>query len=638
MMGLARGERLFLAVAMSAMAAMTLPWMPKLGVEYDEAHFYDSATRIVAGHPEVLRPPDGVTVAHRQFPFMTMAYVGGLDGWLLSIPMAIFGFHVMVPRVVHLLAGFVVLWLTYLLARKYGGKIAGGIAVAMIVVDLEFLLHVPVHYGPFLLQMICGTAMLLLLERWFDDGRPRDFYGACLLAGLAFQEKLTFVWILGLLTVLLLVFRRREIFARLTVRQFLIGFSIFLAAMLPVLWYALGRPEVVFGFSGSAAAKPGWETLLQRFQSFRTLLTGVDFLRLQLDTMPPFPRFSALEWLFWGSFALAVVQRNAKALTLLLFTVGLVALNALFPVGGRLHHLLLAYPLMQIGVGLAWSRWRYTSIAAAVLILATGASTAHTISWYTGEVERTGGRNNWSGSIYDVAQWMKSQPDRHYIATAWGFYRPLYFLTGGRISIHDRYHEMLPNPLDADTRTQLGYFSRRRNTYWLSSRLYSQYEDNRQKLFAIAKEQGLEPKLAREFFTRDSKPIYQVYTMRDADAEPAWKPIAGRFANAREIEVKLPPGTRDVRFRLNARKWNRALTMRVELIGPDGQWYAAWWRTLEFLALPWPDEYLAFGNDLFPDYFVPLPGTRTGEASQIRVSLETNGKPVDMVMTDLEAR
>ncbi len=626
-----------IAAAILLLFASALPWIASLGMEYDEAHFLESATRIVAGHSERLEPPDGIYLFDRPFMFMTMAYVGALDGWLLAIPLKLFGFHQTVSRVAHLCAGALVLALAYVLAKRLGGRPAAMIAVSLLLVDLEFLIHVPVHFGPFLVQMISGLMMAWLVDRWLAGEPDRLFYWACFWAGLAFQEKLTFVWFLALYVVALLLFRGRDVFRRLSARSFTVGLAIFLLAMLPVLWYTFGRPEVVLGFGKSAAKAPaGPEVLAERFRQWHTLLSGQDFFRLQVGE-PGVGRFSAVPWIFWAAMVGALVMRVRPALMFLGMTLGMVALNALFPEGGRLHHLLLIYPFPQIAAGLVVARTRWMTVAAAVLILATGVSTAQNLAWYTQEIQRTGGHNHWSSAIYDLAAWMRAEPEKLYLASAWGFYRPLYTLTGGEISIRDRYFELLPEPLPPELQTEMTNLVRRRDSYWLTSNIQPQYARNFAKLTELAAPLGLKPRRVKVFYRRTGEPIYEVYSFHDDTGTP-WRPVASEVQPSPVVTVALPPGAREVRFRLPEGHSRIADALTVELLDSDGQRLRAWWRTIEYFPIIRPRAWLAFGPDLFPDNFVPLEGARDGEVRGLRLTVESRRGPSAIRPADIAVR
>jgi len=623
----ARAEWAFLALACLATIAAALPWIGELGMEYDEAHFLDSATRIAATHPEKLAPPDGVYWNYRPFPFMTMVYVGALDGWLLAPALAIFGYSPLVPRVACLLAGCGILILAYALARRLGGVWAGVVAAGMLAVDLEWLIHLPVHFGPFLLQIACSGFAYWQIDRWLKQNRPSAFYWACFAAGLGFQEKLTFVWVLAVLLVALLAFRGREIWRALTPARFAIGFAILLAAMAPALWYTIGNRDQVLGYGGESTVAPTVEVLAKRFAQFEDLLAGQRFVVQQLGTVGV-ERVSALPVLFWGAVAAACVFRVWAALPPLFFTVALVALNALFPEGGRLHHLLLAYPLLQVGAGVALASRRWLRIPALILLAVTGLSTAHNLAWYSDEIRRTGGRGHWSSAIYEVADWMRTQPGTRFVGGAWGFYRPLYFLTGGRISIYDRYFDLLPDPLPPENKAQVETLVKRRETVWLTSEILPQYVSNREKLFAVARESGLEPRLLNTFHERTGEPIYRAWTFLPDTPQP-W-----RATSASGSEFAVPPGTRDVRFAL-AGDFTRAETITVEFVDANGERLRAWWRTLQYFAVTPRTATMEFGADLYPDYFVPLPGAREGEPAKVRILAEP---AIPLAATDVRVR
>ena len=636
MSDLRRQEWLFLLAACLLTAAACFPWMSNLGLEYDEAHFLESATRIAATHPETLKVPDGVYVAHRPFPFMTMVYVGGLDGWLMAPVLAVFGFSPVGPRVAYWLVGCLVLVLTYGLARRLGGTWAGVVAVSFLVVDLEWLLHVPTHFGPFFLQIIAATLAYWLVDRWLLDGRPRHFYLACLAAGLAFQEKLTFVWVLAMLVLALLLFRGREVWRTLRPLQFAIGFALFLLGTAPVLWYVVVHRDLVFGYGGQSTALPTAEILEKRLYQWQDLLGGQRFMIQQLGDPIGVVRYSALEWIFWGSLVACAALRVWAAAPLLFFAVALAGLNTLFPEGGRAHHLMLTYPLLQCGVGVVAARSRWLLIPVLVLLALTGVSTAQNLAWYSQEVARTGGKGHWSSAIYDVAEWMKTQPEKHFAAASWGFYRPLYFATAGRISVHDRFFDLLPDPLPPDNREQVTSLVQRQDTIWLTSRITPQYVANQKKLFGIAQELGLTPQLVKTFYRKTGEPIYDAYAFMPENAAP-WRPLAISATGARTVDVVVPPGTREIAFRAAARKWSRAHAVTVEMLDARGARLRAWWRTTEAYAITPLTEQMSFGPDRYPDYFVPLPGAREGEVARLRINAEAE-KPVDLTISEVRVR
>jgi 4-amino-4-deoxy-L-arabinose transferase-like glycosyltransferase len=634
---LSRRERLGLAAAGLLLFASAAPWIGILGLEYDECHFVETATRIAAKHPETALMPEGLYLDGRPFPFMTMPYVGALDGWLMAIPVALFGYSPLVPRIANTFAGWLLLVVAYLFARRLGGWRAGAAAVSLLLVDLEFLLHVPAHYGPFLLQCACGALVWHWLDRWLEGGAPKHFYAACFFAGLAFQEKLTFVWTLALITVLFLAFRGREVSRALTPRTFSLGLLVFVGAMLPVLIYAIGRPEVVFGYGRSTGHAVTWAVFLERLRMFWATLAGQEMMWQQLDAVAV-PRLSLLPWLAISALAIAAALRLRDAAMLLLFPCGLVLLQVPFAEGGRLHHYLLAYPLLQTGVALAFTSRPRLMPALAAGIAITGASTAHNLWWYSGEVARTGGAGHWSSAIYDVADWIATQPERSYFSTTWGFSRPLNFLVGGRVPVHDRYYALRNGELNADDQQDLETQLPRRDALWLTSQILPEYVEIQRRLFSQAQQLGFAPKLIREFRAASGKPIYWVYRFHPSDERP-WRAAGRKAAGALDAEVEIPPGAKDVRFRLPARRWNRAETVTVELQNAEGQRLAAWWRSAKYYQFPWPEQRFAFGPGLYPDYFVPLPGGGAGAAARLIVHVESYGnRPVDLEIADLETR
>jgi 4-amino-4-deoxy-L-arabinose transferase-like glycosyltransferase len=630
-------ERWALVIVGLLLFASAAPWISILGLEYDECHFVETATRIAAKHPETTLFPDGFYIDGRPFPFMTMPYVGALDGWLMAIPVSLFGYSPLTPRLVNTFAGWLLLVVAYLFARHFGGWKAGAAAVALLLADLEFLLHVPTHYGPFLLQCACGALVWFWLDRWLAGGEPKHFYAACFFAGFAFQEKLTFVWTLALITVLFLAFRGGEVLRRLTARTFALGMIVFVAAMLPVLIYVAGRPDVVFGYGQSTGHTVTWDVVTERVRMFWATLAGQEMMLQQLGTVD-ITRISLLPILAAGGLTIALFLRKRDAVMLLLFPLGLLLLQIPFAEGGRLHHYLLAYPLLQTGIALAFTARPRLLLPLALGIGITFGSTVMNLWWYSNQVARTGGAGHWSSAIYDVADWIEKQPPHSYFSTTWGFSRPLNFLNGGRVPIHDRYYALRNEQINGDDREDLSIQLARRDALWLTSAIYPEYAAIQRRLFGQAQQQGRTPRLVREFREANGKPIYWVYRFHEPDNTP-WRAVAAEASGALEATVTLPDGVRDARFRIAARRWNRALTVTVEFQDGEGKRIAAWWRSAKHYQFPWPEEWFTFGPGLQADYFVPLADGSDGDPGRLIVRAESEqGRPVDLRLTDLEVR
>lgn len=613
-------EAALLGAALFIAAAACLDWMPHLGMEYDEAHYLPPAVAIAHSSPERIKPPDGLYLFHRPIPFMTMPYLGALDSYLYAIPIAIFGAHPMVTRGTNLAWGLTVIVLAWFLARRFGGLRAAVLCVLLLLLDLEFLLHLPTNFGPFLLQMILGVSGTILVFRWIEGASAWQFIGGCFLFGLAFTEKLTFLWILGGLGLAFLLFYTRPLLARVRLPALLGGLIAGAVACIPVIVYTLGRPEIVLGF-GRASTKAPLDfpkMFADRMEQFRLLMDGQITPTYHLGDVPP-ERLSALFALFWIGLLLvlfAAFKRHAlwrPAAFCYTVTLAIVGVNMLFPEGGRIHHLLLAYPYTQVGMALAfvaayesfgsWRKWTIAALAIPLLATAFGTLEAHI--YYTDEVKRTGGRGHWSVRIFDLAEWISQHRDQHYVFCAWGMMRQTYSFSKGEPSLTERYFELLPEKWNPDMEADLKSRLARRDTLFVFSTVMPQYESIFRRVTEFAARQGQQPREVKVFYDLD-RPLFQVISFHSEEPTPVWKPLdlkQVRWNGDTEAVVDLAEPAARVRVRLSSTDWDRLTELRAQFLDDAGRPLASWWRPFEWYPMTHREETYVFGRDRYPNYF-----------------------------------
>lgn len=131
------------------------------------------------------------------------------------------------------------------------------------------------------------------------------------------------------------------------------------------LTFARGYPHVAFGYARtSAGVTDSSAVFASRMEQFRRLLDGQFTAGFLLGNIaPPFERFSYLFWLLLASSASLLLGHLLRRSPPragwfgLIFTIVLFACNLPFPEAGRIHHLLLLYPLLQVGLGATPAWW-----------------------------------------------------------------------------------------------------------------------------------------------------------------------------------------------------------------------------------------------------------------------------------------
>ena len=627
-----RRDWLFLAGAAVLFLLATLPWIHQLGVEHDEAHFYPWAAKIAFGSPERLRPPDGVYLAHRPIPFMTMPYVGGFDALLYAAAFEVGGANRVAPRVLNIALGLLFLLLAYALGRQLDSRAAALATVALLLIDLEFLLHVPPNFGPFLLQLVCGSGAVLLLTR--PSARPRDCLAAFALFGLALNEKLTFAWFGAALIVALLVCYRRELLAH---GRWLIPAALLTVLVAtPTIWYAYGRPEIVFGFGKSNARLPmDWAAVAAKLEQWQLLLDGRFSLPWQLGAEPPFARWSWMLPLF-GLAALASFWTGRAARFCVLLSLGVWGANLPFPDAGRLHHLILMYPFPQLAVAITviaaarrFARARLAILAIAFAVYAVmAASTVRHLLWYNTEVAHSGGRQTWSSSTIELAAWAAQHPDSHYVTASWGIDNVLTAFTRAQVAPEGFYFDLLADPPSPDTQKRLDQALLRHDTVWLFSNVQPQYEQIRERVFARARALGLpEPAKIRQF--REIA-AYRFH------AEPTGEWLTGPAAKRESPTVmRLSRGSpfSRVAFTVEA-KWDLQSALVVELLSPEGMPIASFRRPLEYYPSANRGMKVEFGLNRYPRWWLRERDGQ-GELAGVRIAADGLLDPQGIRVSDI---
>jgi hypothetical protein len=124
--------------------------------------------------------------------------------------------------------------------------------------------------------------------------------------------------------------------------------------------------------------------------------------------------------------------RRRLVFVLLAFALGWLAMAATHGGGVGAHHVVLLWPLPQIAVGLALTRWEKWPVAVVALVCLTGAAVS---AEYLDRLTRWGNPPLWTQAIHPLRDHLnESRISRAYMLD-WGILGPLRFLAAGRIPI-----------------------------------------------------------------------------------------------------------------------------------------------------------------------------------------------------------
>ncbi len=305
-------RRLLLPAILLAFLAITLPFLARPGLEYDEAYFINPALVTWSGSAE---PPHDfvhqtISIGGHTLPIRTFPYIGALKAWLFAPIFGLAGVSmtsIRLPAVLLALLTIVLLWRA---ARTALGRGAGALATALFALDPGYLFNARCDTGPLVLAVLCGVSALMLLQRALARQSALCLFAACSVIALGFFDKLTFAWnVSGLLSAavvvywrdLLVILRGRGcVWAWLGVGLCSLCYAVF-------AWMMLRGNRSLVGLPGIAKLHALWdglagEGLLHEFQTgavwqrsgfLQTLAYDPDRLRLhEQGQVEP-------EWLAW---------------------------------------------------------------------------------------------------------------------------------------------------------------------------------------------------------------------------------------------------------------------------------------------------------------------------------------------------
>jgi hypothetical protein len=216
----------------------------------------------------------------------------------------------------------------------------------------------------------------------------------------------------------------------------------------------------------------------------------------------------------------------------IVLAVGSVMASSFFAESGRLHHLMLSYPFVQLTIAITalwlWNqlrRWQKSAamglcLAGIGAIAATALSSTSNICWYVKQVRATGGIGHSASEIIDLANFIAHSGEYNYITGSWGLYNPVFTLTGGHTQMREFYFPMLAREIPAPVREEVGQFIVTHQTRFVYSHVMPGYSEVREKWFAIAAGMGYSPRLVKQFRHRATGDLlYSAY-----EFEPAVRP------------------------------------------------------------------------------------------------------------------
>jgi len=449
-------SRVFAIAACGMFFLAGLPFVPRLGIQNDEALFAYG----------VFPPRSGAYIlhtAHFDLPLMLMSYVGALKSWIYIPLFGAFGPGVWTTRVPMLAAGAAGIWLFYLFLRGIAGERAAVAGSLLLAADPIYLLTTCFDWGPVTLQHLLAIGSLVLILRFRRQRFEPALAGGFFLLGLMMWDKALAIWSLAGFAVAGVIAQGRLIAAAITPRRLAVALSAFALGAIPLIAYNLRMRAAtidqtvaydvrhipqklrvlestadgsgLFGWLNSEDSQAGRAAtshgVLQRASAAIALLTGN-------------PRRSWMLYAFCAAIVLTPLSHGSERRAIVFAVLAMAVAWALMAVtanaGGGVHHTILLWPLPQIAVGVSFAaasrrlgRSGRPALAAALALL-IGSNLAVLNTYYATTV-RNGGAINWTDAVFTLSRSLQTHPAREFYCVDWGIMGSLHLLNSGRLPL-----------------------------------------------------------------------------------------------------------------------------------------------------------------------------------------------------------
>ena len=396
-------------------------------------------------------------------PLMLMSYLGTLKSWIYRPIFQVFGADVIPMRVPMLLAGAASVWLFYLLLRRIAGQRAALFGCGLLATDSLYLLTSCFDWGPVALQHLLLVSGMLLLLGFYQRSSHRWLAGGCFLLGLAMWDKALATWMLGGISLALIIVFPKQIVRVTTLRRVAISILFFALGALPLVVYNIAKPLATFRGNTSwdtsdLAGKGRLLTATAQGNALFGWLNNEDWqtenphlpqgalqsASARVSALAGRPRHSLLLYAFGLALLLAPLARGpalrAILFALLAMTVAWAQMAVTANAGGSVHHAILLWPLPHMVIAISFAaasrRLRRAGVPSLAVVLAVlMVSGLLVTNEYHVLIVRNGGSPNWTDAIFRLADYLKSVSPGNVFCVDWGIMDSMRLLSRGKLPL-----------------------------------------------------------------------------------------------------------------------------------------------------------------------------------------------------------
>ncbi len=514
------------------------------GIHYDEAFEVVPALQLLLGQPVTTFRESGLVINQQRFPLMTQDYIGAINTYTALPTISIFGPTAFALRLPSVLIGAISLWLTHLLVSHLTKNHVAGLAtIALLAVDPTFIFWnrqgvfvtaVTVLFG--IGAIYFGLKRLNSKNLWFSVWL--GFF-----VGSGIYAKFLFVWLIAaVLSAIVLLYGlpfiknppplREQIGKfQFTLNELLLMFVAFIVGLSPLILYNLQTGGTFRNISeNSQTSYYGvnnyniGSNLIERLLQFGVLVDGSHLWYLgnihQNSLVLPIFVLSLILVVVTVLFATrsAKLESDTKIALFPFLVIGLIIIASIQTVSALwVTHFAILMPWPAIALAISgWFILRHhptviptaiirSLIGLAFLTLIT-TNLANTIRYHA-DLTISGGLSTHSDAIYDLGDWLASQPNQppSVVAMDWGLAAPIYYLTNGQVTPVEVFgYAWEP---DVELQVRLERFIQEQNTYYLWRAPDEVIFDRSGEFKELYRPLNLEETIEEAFYERSGRPL-----------------------------------------------------------------------------------------------------------------------------------
>ncbi len=457
--------RLAFLVPLVLFLALALYQIELPGPNYDEAVEAKPAVQLLRGQPVEAHRDAVISLFGQRLPLMIVDYVGALNVYALLAYFKLGGIGVASMRLWSITVGVLILWLSYRVGMRAGGRRAGLLAALILAVQPSFVFFARQGIYVTNTTIALSLGILLTLAQLALTGRWRWWFLAAFLAGLGLWAKFIMLWPLVATVALAPVawwgrsglgiqsavgFGPR---ALLRPRPLLGALAAFLLGLAPLIVFNLKTGATIRTFTGAfgqsyygLSNKNYLDNLLRRWQQLGDFLAGDHFWYLGGNFADALARPFWLAGLLLLLLGLVWTWRTPARRSLILrglciyaFTLLLLLQSPLTPTALWYTHLAIFSPYLALGIALAAESvlvrlrgaWSTAALIFAALILF---SSLRADLGYHRALAASGGYADHSDASYRLAAYLSEHGIGQPYALDWGFDAPLILVSRGQVN------------------------------------------------------------------------------------------------------------------------------------------------------------------------------------------------------------